>query len=309
MLNLAFFELLFYYLFFIGDFNTSYSQVLRTGFPLPTGGVLLPDFLFTVLPFLIILSFQVVFLLFIKFGLSNPVEIIYELFLKKRQKVFRNNMRDILHSRKNILFSTKLLGIRILDNYGTETGKAALMELLDLCENNIQSVSKALNALRKIKTREKQDNLIDIIESAFKQITIPEYISIERKYHADVIPVRVDSFHLTNAFVNLFENAIEAIQLSGNKAGKIMVNTSLDGSWIKIEIADNGIGIEKKKMRKIEHPFFSEKAKHSHWGLGLSYVKKIIKLHMAYHWWERKENRYTSFNIIFPDLLRGSEDH
>ena len=67
-----------------------------------------------------------------------------------------------------------------------------------------------------------------------------------------------------------------------------------------IEISDNGIGIPGNKLKSIFDPFFSSKNSNTNWGLGLSYAKKVIKLHYGEIRITSELNKGSHFYIICP---------
>ncbi|PPR43932.1 MAG: hypothetical protein CFH21_00608, partial [Alphaproteobacteria bacterium MarineAlpha5_Bin11] len=71
------------------------------------------------------------------------------------------------------------------------------------------------------------------------------------------------------------KNAVEAV--SKIKNSSIIFKTSLLEKSFKIDIIDNGIGLDMNKMSKIFKPYFTTKEKGT--GLGLSICKKIIEDH------------------------------
>ncbi|HXN06465.1 MAG TPA: ATP-binding protein [Nitrospiria bacterium] len=92
----------------------------------------------------------------------------------------------------------------------------------------------------------------------------------------DALPVvHADPEQMKRVFINLFENALEAVNLNG----EIWVRTSWQNSErrVQIEIADNGIGIEAGDLDKLFLPYFSKKKEGT--GLGLAIVHRIISDH------------------------------
>ena len=84
-----------------------------------------------------------------------------------------------------------------------------------------------------------------------------------------------DPEQMRRVFVNLFDNAIQAI----NDRGKIWVTTEAD--WRRhravVRVADDGIGIQPEDQKKLFVPYFSKKRTGT--GLGLAIVHRIITDH------------------------------
>ncbi|MBI3599390.1 MAG: GHKL domain-containing protein, partial [Nitrospinae bacterium] len=94
-------------------------------------------------------------------------------------------------------------------------------------------------------------------------------------YDSGIDTINIDHEQFKRVFINLIENSIDAV--NGN--GVIEINTSLDrnGRTVRIEVADNGIGIPDKNKDKLFLPYFSTKKKGS--GLGLAIVNRIVADH------------------------------
>ena len=88
-------------------------------------------------------------------------------------------------------------------------------------------------------------------------------------------PVNVDPEQMKRVFINLIDNAIDAM----NKKGSIKIATSFDRSDqnIHIDITDSGPGISDLDKDKLFVPYFSTKKKGN--GLGLAIVNQIISEH------------------------------
>jgi two-component system, OmpR family, phosphate regulon sensor histidine kinase PhoR len=88
-----------------------------------------------------------------------------------------------------------------------------------------------------------------------------------------------DRLHLTNVLHNLLDNAVK---YSINDP-ELKIHTELDKSGLMIAITDNGMGIPKHLQRKVFQPFFrvsgADQVSVKGFGLGLSYVQRIIEAH------------------------------
>jgi signal transduction histidine kinase len=106
--------------------------------------------------------------------------------------------------------------------------------------------------------------------------------------------IEADPGLLYQAFLNIFINAIQAMEDGGN----ITINIEEDKDNYRVEIQDTGIGIRDENLKKIFSPFFTTKEKGS--GLGLSIVKNIIEGHKGKVWIESEEGVGTKVFVTLP---------
>lgn len=112
--------------------------------------------------------------------------------------------------------------------------------------------------------------------------------------------VYCDRQQLTQVFVNLINNALEAMEEAGMETGKeILVKSELknDHHWISIQ--DNGPGIPLNVAKKIFDPFFT-KGKAKGTGLGLSIVQGIIEEHQGKISVVTEVEKGAMFLIVLP---------
>ncbi len=98
-------------------------------------------------------------------------------------------------------------------------------------------------------------------------------IEILKDLKPDLPIISSDQSQLQQVFLNLINNAIDAIE----KDGLIKVRTRKKGSQVVIGIEDNGPGIPDKHLKKIFDPFFTTKGVGKGTGLGLSVSYNIIE--------------------------------
>ena len=112
--------------------------------------------------------------------------------------------------------------------------------------------------------------------------------------------VNIDQVHVTNVFSNLIDNAIKYCE--GNP--EINIESYNENGYLGVSIADNGIGMNKQDIKKIFEKFYRIPTGNIHnikgFGLGLSYVKKIVEEHKGYIKVESKPFEGTVFKIYFP---------
>jgi len=123
--------------------------------------------------------------------------------------------------------------------------------------------------------------------------------------------IKGDKLHLTNIFFNLIDNAVKYSK--DKRPPNIKVETYNFEDRIRIIISDNGIGISKEGQKKIFNKFYRVPTGNVHdvkgFGLGLSYVKRIIDEHKGQISVKSEINKGTDFILVFPvseDLINKS---
>jgi signal transduction histidine kinase/CheY-like chemotaxis protein len=116
-------------------------------------------------------------------------------------------------------------------------------------------------------------------------------IAWKTRLERDLFVARFDEAKVQQALTKVLENAVEAVATDGN--GQIVMQTcNVDlseptqdrnvrlaaGTYVCVEVADNGAGIEPDVLPRIFEPFFTTKGK-NHRGLGLALVYGIVTNH------------------------------
>jgi signal transduction histidine kinase len=114
--------------------------------------------------------------------------------------------------------------------------------------------------------------------------------------------VSVDAAMLEQAFLNIYRNAIEAMDDEGIL--RIFVGRVENGQMsLMVTIEDNGCGIEEADLPHIFNPFFTKKKYGT--GLGMTQVKKIVDLHMGAIEVTSKKGEGTRVMVTFPINQEG----
>ncbi len=138
--------------------------------------------------------------------------------------------------------------------------------------------------------------LIEEVVKNIKMLCTKNNIELKTKIIDDEIYINADYNRLTQVFINLLKNSVEAIPK--NKKGKIEVKEILNNNNLIISVQDNGTGMSKELLNKIKEPFYTTKPKGT--GLGVSLSEEIIKAHNGTLNYESKENKYTKVIITLP---------
>ncbi len=103
--------------------------------------------------------------------------------------------------------------------------------------------------------------------------------SLEVITHLEALPeVECNPSQINQVLINLFNNAAQAIP--EGIQGVLTITTKLaDAAHIKIEVADNGLGISDTVLAKMFEPFFTTKKSGEGTGLGLAIATQIMEQH------------------------------
>ena len=141
---------------------------------------------------------------------------------------------------------------------------------------------------------------------------IPSNIDLVFYDNTDTIYIKVNRVMIDQVLMNLCLNSKDALK---NKNGKIEISISLQsfsrtlcnscfhdisGTFVAIEIKDNGTGIEPNIKELLFEPFFSTKEVGKGTGMGLSMVHGIIHEHGGHILLESAINIGTTFTILLP---------
>lgn len=105
-------------------------------------------------------------------------------------------------------------------------------------------------------------------------------IEIIRDYDVSMGQVYCDRTEIEQVFLNIIKNAAQAMSDSGRAPPyRIVLRTRRDGEHARVEIEDNGPGMDEKTCKRVFEPFFTTKAVGVGTGLGLSVSYFIITEH------------------------------
>lgn len=177
------------------------------------------------------------------------------------------------------------------------------VENLRLIQTQIQRISqvtKDMMDFARIRPAAKHwISLNDISDTALRLASFDKLfqkLELEKDYEVNLPKIYADSDQLQQVFLNLFLNSRDAMP----NGGKLFINTSISENYIKAEIADNGIGIEKGRIKQIFDPFYTTKPAGKGTGLGLAVCYGIITAHGGKIEVEQNEQRGTKVSIFLP---------
>ncbi len=139
-----------------------------------------------------------------------------------------------------------------------------------------------------------------------KRAVADRMISFQQQFDPSIPPILADESLLTQLFLNLIKNAVEAV----GEAGLIKVKSGILADYsmmpkgesrsrlVAIEVSDNGQGIGKEELDHLFTPFYTTKAKGT--GLGLAICQKIVAEHRGMIRVDSEPGKGTTFTIMLP---------
>lgn len=125
-------------------------------------------------------------------------------------------------------------------------------------------------------------------------------VTITINCEPDTIEVAWDKELMENTVNNLLDNAVK---YSYEKAD-ITINAYIEGDEVHIRFKDNGMGIHPKDLDGIFKYFHQgsllERKRMFGYGIGLSFMKKVVEAHQGRIVVESQANQGSCFTLIFP---------
>jgi signal transduction histidine kinase len=189
-----------------------------------------------------------------------------------------NNPLAVIQSRAD------MIGRRLSKLDSTEAQEA--LKSLDRIFPMIKRITQIINSMRSLARDSSHDDFEQItVQMILDDIKILveeklKSLQIELSYSGDALnePFYGLKGELAQVFVNAINNSIHAIQNLDQRWIRIQVSTQ-DGSYLKIEVQDSGLGIPEMYRDKIMTPLFTTKSPGEGTGLGLALCRKIIEVH------------------------------
>ena len=237
-------------------------------------------------------------------GLVAVLEDLSEIEKAQRMAAWREVARRIAHEVKNPLTPIQLSAQRLRKRYGKmlDNGEAGVFqECTGMIITQVEELKRLVNEFSNFARLPAANP----IPSDITKI-IHEAISLYREAHKDVqfvfkdaknVPVfNLDREQIRRVLINLFDNAIEAV----NNNGEVVVELHYDEvlKMVRIEVIDNGRGISPENKTRLFEPYFSTK-KHGT-GLGLAIVSTIISDHNGFIRVKDNTPKGTRFIIELP---------
>jgi PAS domain S-box-containing protein len=260
-------------------------------------------------------------------GVVLVIEDLSELLSAQRAAAWSEVARRMAHEIKNPLTPIQLSAERIAKSYaranasgganGGNGSRGALEERIDErkvaaviaeCTETIGREVAGLKAMvdefsrfaRLPATRLEVANLNEVVNQAVGLYEERlEGARVDLKLDPDLPATMLDVEQIRRVFVNLIDNALDALVSVGNeKLITIVTSRDIESGVVRAEVADTGKGIAPSDFRRLFEPYFSRRD--SGTGLGLAIVQRIILEHGGRIRAEKNHPHGAKFVIELP---------
>jgi signal transduction histidine kinase/CheY-like chemotaxis protein len=179
-----------------------------------------------------------------------------------------------------------------------ERGSDLITHLLKLSKNHASRIPD-----QHTEGNELEQPLENIIGLA--RLQLPPHVQLHSNIHVPLHDVAISTIEIEQILLNLINNSTQAISDSGH----IQVNirniqdhpVAVNGQpALCVEVVDDGVGIAKENLDKIFDPFWTSREEKGGSGLGLTMVKRIVKLHHGSIHVESSPHQGACFTIHLP---------
>ncbi|TFG79110.1 MAG: GHKL domain-containing protein [Flavobacteriales bacterium] len=219
----------------------------------------------------------------------------------EREQAWREMAKQVAHEIKNPLTPMRLSVQSFerkfdpldpnIKNKVAEYSKTLIQQI-----DTMSSIASAFSNFAEMPAQQNETlNVIHIVKLAL-DIFNEDYIH----FMADETEIiaTLDRTQLIRVVTNLVKNAIQAVPEVASP--RILVSVSTEDDYVKISVADNGIGISDGFKEKIFEPKFTTKS--SGMGLGLGMVKNIVETYKGTISFTSQPGKGTVFTVKFPKL-------
>jgi two-component system NtrC family sensor kinase len=211
----------------------------------------------------------------------------------------------VAHELNNPL--TAILGYSQLlagSEHVTPRGSEFVIKLYRQAQRTHRIVQNLLSFARQHKPERAPVRLNQVLEDT---LALREYdlklnnIVVHREFDERISPISGDAHQLQQVFLNILNNAVDAILEHGTRGGEVWVRTGAGNGRVFIEVTDSGPGV--KEPLRVFDPFYTTKPVGKGTGLGLSICYGIIKEHGGEISARNAPPRGASFQIALPAMV------
>lgn len=224
-----------------------------------------------------------------------------DLLRAQKSETWQDVARKLAHELKNPLTPIRLSTERMRKKF-SEGAKDFAVVFDEATMTIIQEVDGLKNLLNEFSEFARLPRAAPVLQPLAP--VVAEAVSLYSSGHMDIVfdvnvpsslSMMIDREQMKRVFVNLFQNAVEAM----DGQGTISVSARpMNDEIVRIDVTDNGPGVHPEDMARLFEPYFSRKRKGG--GLGLAIVERIIADHNGRIYTEPNHPRGAKFVIELP---------
>jgi len=208
----------------------------------------------------------------------------------------------IAHEIRNPLTAIKLNIQKVFTNKGLGDIEQSYLKISQEGIRQIEIFIKELLSFTRVtELNIDQFSMEMILDESIKMVSDSmelKKIRVIRNYEKELPQVRVDADKMRQVFINLLDNANDAVSEGGIIGVGIFHVKDRSCQTVKVEISDNGCGIPEKDWDTVFEPYFTTKS--SGFGLGLANARKIVERHKGMIHVKKKSGDGTIFEVLIP---------
>jgi signal transduction histidine kinase len=182
---------------------------------------------------------------------------------------------------------------------GRSVGAEQVQIIQEEVERSDRIITEIMGYAQLSEGRVEKVSVIEELEHAIERVFPPAAgypVQIHREYGPEFPPLLMLRRHVSETFINLLQNAREALDGQG---GHVFVRALCHSDYsIEVSIGDNGPGIPADKREQIFEAYYTTKAKGT--GLGLATVRHNVELYGGTVRVESELGKGARFILIFP---------
>ncbi|PWU13840.1 MAG: PAS domain-containing sensor histidine kinase [Bdellovibrio sp.] len=193
--------------------------------------------------------------------------------------------RRIAHEIKNPLTPIKLSAERLQRKFGEQIQDPAFKECTSMIVTQTEGLKNLVNEFTQFARLPQAKPVLGDLNHVIAE-TLPLYTSshpqVKMRFEPDphLPKFKFDQDQLRRVLVNLFDNAIAALNQEPTKEVLVQTRFDRDLRILKVNVVDNGCGIPPAQRARVFEPYFSTKDGGT--GLGLAIVKRIVEDHNGF---------------------------
>ncbi len=239
-------------------------------------------------------------------GLLIFLDDVSETVRSNRLAAWAQMARRIAHEVKNPLTPIQLSADHIRRVYtdGSESFPSVLEECLRTINEqvtNLRAISSQFSLYARHPEMKKEPTpMREFLNGVIRpyRVAPPEGISVECDLTRDLPLLEIDRTMITQALVNLIENAVQAMPNGGRLIMSATVSGESEPRSLHVVIADTGVGMDREALKRVFEPYFSTKG--AGIGLGMAIARRAIEEHRGRLELKSAPRKGTTARIILP---------